>query len=167
MNIAFKIGAFTSTPNYVNVLFVDSTHCIILAYCVDNSGLILKVDQSTAATPTVTTKKITGLTNSKFIGYKLTTGFLLASSIIGGESASYTKSQGIIYKSADDLTFATYNCYEVSTTVTLSTAQYTYSNADLDFAALFALFPYIKCLQTFEINYSNYNWNRKLNLNKV
>mmetsp|Transcript_42173 Transcript_42173/g.48960 ORF Transcript_42173/g.48960 Transcript_42173/m.48960 type:complete len:656 (-) Transcript_42173:1509-3476(-) len=124
----FVVSGISSLPKFVKVIYVDSTHCVVTAYLTDNSIMISKVDQSTTGTPTVSTKTISGFTNNKFIPVKLTTGMLFASNMIGGESASLTKSQGIIYKSADDMTFLTYSCYEVSTTATLTIASYTTSN---------------------------------------
>mmetsp|Transcript_42175 Transcript_42175/g.48970 ORF Transcript_42175/g.48970 Transcript_42175/m.48970 type:complete len:659 (-) Transcript_42175:1509-3485(-) len=134
----FVVSGISSLPKFVKVIYVDSTHCVVTAYLTDNSIMISKVDQSTTGTPTVSTKTISGFTNNKFIPVKLTTGMLFASNMIGGESASLTKSQGIIYKSADDMTFLTYSCYEVSTTATLTIASYTTSNTSLDLPTLAA-----------------------------
>ena len=138
-------------PTYVNVLYVDSTHWIILAIGSDNTAVIIKADQSTAASPTIIKKTVPGFTNGKIIGYKLTTGFLMASSIIGGESASYSKSQGIVFKPGDDIAFSTYNWYEVSTTITLTVAQYVYSTV---LVSGFGMFSYASNILTGSISYA-------------
>ena len=80
---SFSISGFSSAPVFITVMYIDITHWMITTMLTDGSGVIMKVDQSTTASPTVSSKKITGLSNGRFIGYKLSTGFLLASSKIG------------------------------------------------------------------------------------
>ena len=141
MAMAFRINGFSSTPNYVSMMYVDSTHWIVATMLSDNSGVIFKVDQSTTSTPTVTGKSIPSLTNGKLMGTKLSSGFLLGASIIGGESTSFTKSQGIVYKASDDLTFASYSCYEISTSVSLTASQYSLANSSLNVFQMAAFTP--------------------------
>ena len=122
----FQISGFTQAPTSVVVNYIDSTHWVISAFITGNSGYVILVDQSTTSSPVITMRSIPGLNNGVILVKYLssTSSLLIGSNIIGGESSTYTKTQGIIYKSANNFAFTTYNCYNIITTVALTISQY-------------------------------------------
>lgn len=108
----FKV-TFSAAYSYAQVSYVDSNSCYIYVL-VGSTGIIGKVDQSTTTSPTISTKEIASLSNTHFMGKVVTGGILMASALVGGESASFTNEQGIIWKASTSLAFNPLGCYETS-----------------------------------------------------
>jgi hypothetical protein len=107
-----------SNPVAMNIMYVSDSSFYISAKLTDLTGSLIKVTGAGAGGTLVVVVKtmVTNLGGDWFLGEYTGTVIITVGTKTGAESATFSSSQAIAFKSTDALDVTAYNCYEITAT---------------------------------------------------